>query len=192
MKRGQAFFALGGAGALATLLALAASAPATQGCQTHQCDQSNLTIGLGPDGGAVGTGYVLVDPPARTATWYSGPYIPDAGETWQPYPGNQYLTFLLPQDAGIPPNAVVQNWGAAVAAQDAEQVNNVPGSGQLDEFSNIGPTSVTVFNDTCADYYVRVWVQFSIPEGGPPQVDAAEAAPPADASEAGAEGSAGD
>jgi hypothetical protein len=177
-------------GALAALIPLAALTQATEGCQTHQCDQSNLTIGLGPDGGVVGTGEVALRDEV-SITWESVPYIPSDG-TWTVFSGNETITFVIPPDIGIPPNAVVVRYGAYVAAQADAQVNNTNAAGQLAEFSNIGPTSVSVFNDTCATYYIRVWVEFALPVGGDTEGDASDDVSPPDANEASADGTAGD
>jgi len=189
MRPARICLAFGGAGALAALIALAATVPATEGCQTHQCDQSSLTIGLGPDGGVVGTGYVLVN--GNEATWYSGPFIPGSGQTWQPYNGNQYVTFMIPPNAGIPPNATVEWAEAEVAAQPDAQANFIPGSGQLDELSNVSPTSVTVYNNACESYFVRVSVLFLLPDGGVAEAGANDALPP-DVVDVATDGAAGD
>jgi hypothetical protein len=179
MSPGRTFFAVGGAGALCTLAALTVATPATEGCQTQQCDQSNLTIGLDADGGVVGTGEVL-PPDGDYIYWESAPLNPSES-TWTVFSGQETLTFLIPPDAGIPPNATVVNYDTYVAGGRDAQASNINAAGQLAEYSNIGPTSISVLNDSCQTYYVRVVMQFQLPEAGAPE---AVAPPPPDASEA--------
>jgi hypothetical protein len=185
MRPGRSFLAVGSAGALAALVPLAVTAPATEGCQTHACDQSNLTIGVSPDGGVVGTGEIALQDD-KSITWESAPLVPAEG-SWTVFSGNETITFAIPPDVGIPPDATPVLWGGYVAAQLDAQANNVIAAGQLAEFFNIGPTSISVFNDTCATYYVRIWVQFALPDAGAPELDAPDDGAPLDASEAGAD-----
>jgi hypothetical protein len=191
MRRAQIFVrlgAIGGAGGLATLVAAGATAPATEGCYTHQCDQSSVTIGLDADGGVVGTGEVFRN--GNELTWESVPLVPAPVETWEvlrrdgsseassesvpqvpdqawtSYPGNQTITFVYGPDAGIPSNATVEEVFAWVAAGDAAEENFTLAGGQLAEFSNVDTTSVTVLNSTCALYYLRVVVVFALSDAG--------------------------
>jgi hypothetical protein len=164
-----------GAGACATVVVIAWTAAGTGGCYTHQCDQSNVIVGLGPDGGVVGTGELFTT--EGSVFWESNPALPAPGQTWTPFNGNEHLTFLLPPDAGIPANATLLNYWSYDSAQDAAQVNNINNSGQLAEYSDAGTGSITVYNETCASYFLRVVVQFLVPQadaGGDGGVDAAE------------------
>jgi hypothetical protein len=168
MKRARTLVrlgAIGGAGGVAALVAVSATAPATEGCYTHQCDQSSVTIGLAPDGGVVGTGEVSWN--GNEVTWESVPQQPAPDQIWTTYAGNQTITFVYGPDAGIPSNATVETVTAWVAAQgDATQANFTLAGGGLAEFSNVDTTSVTVFNDTCQTYFVRIVVVFTVPDAG--------------------------
>jgi hypothetical protein len=124
----------------------------------------------------VGTGEVFATD-GTSVFWESNPALPPPGQTWTPFNGNEYLTFLLPPDAGIPPNAILLNYWSYDSAQAAPQVNNVNNAGQGAEYSDAGAGSITVYNQTCARYFLRVVVQFLVPEvgaGGVGAVDAAE------------------
>jgi hypothetical protein len=169
MRRSRKVLAFGAFGAgsagVATVLALAVTTPATEGCYTHLCDQSNLTIGVAQDGGVVGTGEV-VQRDDQTLTWESVPQVPTDGTTWTFYSGNETITFVYGPDAGIPENATVLGVWSWVAAQADAQVNFTNTSGQLAEYSNATATSVTVYNDACAQYYLRVVVMFVLPDAG--------------------------
>jgi hypothetical protein len=118
-------------------------------------------------------GIVLASP--DELTWESNPALPPLGTSWTPFSGNERLTFLLPADAGIPANATVLNYWSYESAQAAPQVNNVNTAGQLAEYSDAGTGSITVYNSACASYFLRVVVQFLVPEadvGGGGAVDA--------------------
>jgi len=154
-----------GTGACATVVVIAWTTAGTGGCYTHQCDQSNVILGLGPDGGVVGTGELFATEGTSVVFWESNPTLPAPGQTWTPFNGNEHLTFLLPPDAGIPANATILNYWSYDSAQDAAQVNNVNNSGNLAEYSDAGTGSITVYNATCQSYYIRVVVQFFVPEG---------------------------
>jgi hypothetical protein len=190
MKRARTLVrlgAIGGAGGLATLVAVSATAPATEGCYTHQCDYSAATIGLAPDGGVVGTGEVAQRSDG-TLTWESVALVPPGGQTWTPFLGNQDITFVYGPDAGIPANAIVVEPKAYLAAQADAEANFIESSGQLAEFSNVDTTSVTVLNATCATYYLRVLVEFTLPDAGPADGGAAEVGAAVDAGESAADG----
>jgi hypothetical protein len=163
-------------GACATAVVIASTSAGTVDCTTHQCDVSNVTVGLGPDGGVVGTGEAF-ETDGTSVFWESNPARPPPGQTWTLFNGNEYLTFLLPPDAGIPASATLLNYWSYDSAQPDAQVNNVNNSGQLAEYSGASTESITVHNASCQSYYLRVVMQFVVPdarvgEGG--AVDPAE------------------
>jgi len=95
-------------------------------------------------------------------------------------------------DAGIPANATVWWAGSSLAAQADAQANFIDTSGQLTEFSNVDTTSVTVLNATCAAYYLRVVVEFTLPDAGPADGAAAGVGATVDGGENAAEGATSD
>jgi hypothetical protein len=136
-----------------------------------------VNVGLAPDGAVVGTGEVFATD-GTSVFWESNPALPPPGQGWTRFGPNEYLTFLLPLDAGIPANATLLNYWSYDSAQMAPQVNNINNAGQLAEYSDAGTGSITVHNDSCASYFLRVVVQFLVPEagiGGDGAVDAVEA-----------------
>jgi hypothetical protein len=147
------------------LVCVASAAPATQGCYTHQCDSLTVTLGLGADGGVVGTGEMLST--GGSLVWESNPNVPPDGGTWLPFNGNQTYVFMLPYDAGIPPGATVANYQAYVSATSDPEGNSIVADGQLAEFSGLGTDAgFSVLNDTCANYFLRVTVTFAPPDAG--------------------------
>ncbi len=167
VPRARTFLAIGSASVVVTLGALALTTSATEGCYTHACDATSASIGLGPDGGIVGTGEVVARD-SNFVWWESVPLVPPDGGTWTPHFPMESVTFYFPP-ASIPPNATVYSYAPYEAAETDAQVNNVNGAGNIDEFSDITTTSITVLNDTCALYYLRVVVTFQLPDAGPAQ-----------------------
>lgn len=161
--------AFGGAGTLVTALALTVTTPATEGCQTHQCDPSTLTIGVANDGGIVGTGEVI-QRDDQTITWESVPMVPTPdGSTWTNYSGNETITFVYGPEAGIPENATVLGAWCWVAAGSDVEANFTNCAGQLGEYSNVSTAAISVLNQTCQGYYLRVVAEFALPDAGAAQ-----------------------
>ena len=133
------------------------------GCSTHQCDASSSDAG----GGQV-TEY------GGTWTWETS----SLQSAWLPYNGNETIRFTLPDD--FPPTSTPGfTLQAYVSTSEAGQTPEAGGefveaAGQLAQFAAVTDHSFTVFNDTCADYYLRVVATVTVP---PTPVDAGADAP---------------
>jgi hypothetical protein len=160
-------------------LALATAGPATTGCTTHQCDQSS---------------YDFVDGVLLDENTYVTSYM---DSNWLPFPGNSTVRIWFPSqllrrtpkvpavEVGLDPTP---NGGDAFRNGD----NYIPGSGQLAILNclSTAPTNpaapgcpgtlyksdggsyggeLSVTNTTCANYFLRVEVDF-VPVG--PEADA--------------------
>jgi hypothetical protein len=133
-----------------------AAALATTGCTTHQCDPSASTLGL--DGG-IGTWELLCGSQC-SLTWRSGPTV----GPWLPFPGQLTYTFVFPPLPALPAGTFADFADATpyvlVAANppvtfDA-MTNFSPAAGELAEFTALSPTSLSVFNASCAGGYLVV------------------------------------
>jgi hypothetical protein len=136
--------------------------PAAWGCSTHQCDAST--------GDASGGQATEFD---GTWTWQSS----SIQTGWMPYNGNETITFTLPATF-LPSTSTPGFTLAAYVSTGSDQWADgggqfVGGGGQLAEFQIIDARRFTVFNDTCANYYLRVVVTAY----GPAPVDAGADAP---------------
>lgn len=89
-------------------------------------------------------------------TWESSPLD---GE-WLPFPRQSFYTFTLPF-GGRKPSLVV---GSVSGQQRPNTGNWTNGGGNLLEFTAVGPNQVAAINDTCSDYYVRVFA-WAAPQG---------------------------
>lgn len=119
------------------LLFLLISLPLAAGCSTHQCDARTTRASAG----------AIV---AGTNVWQSSP--PD--RDWIEYDGNETLVFSLP--SGFPSEYSLQAWVSTAPDQtEAGGGQFVEAAGQLAEFQ-LTPDGFTVFNDTCAAYFIRV------------------------------------
>jgi hypothetical protein len=115
--------------------------PAAWGCSTHQCDPSTHTE-------PGGTGTVTMSD--GTWIWESSPI--DHG--WITFDGNATLVFVLPSH--FPSDYTLQAWVSTGSDQtEAGGGQFVEAAGQLAEFQ-LTPNGFSVFNDTCASYYLRV------------------------------------
>ena len=168
----------GAPSAVAAVALLAATTVSTEGCYTHRCDPLTVTLGLlGPDGGIVGTGDIVSRDPG-SLTWESTPNLPADGGTWLLFPGMQTYVFMLPVDAGIPADARVVSYQAYESPDDASQTNNVLAAGYLTEFAGVGTDAgFSVFNATCATYFLRVIVTFANPSATASALDGGERCP---------------
>jgi hypothetical protein len=126
--------------------------PATWGCSTHQCDASSQDAGSGSGPVTEFDG---------TWTWQSS----SIQTGWIPFNHNETITFTLPSDFPVltTPGFVLTPWVSTGADQDAGDGLFVSAGGQLAEFQIVGKRSFTVFNDTCADYYLRVVATVTVP-----------------------------
>jgi hypothetical protein len=161
------------AGAIFGAFALASSA---LGCTTHQCDPTTVDIG-GDE-----------EPPA--------PWVRAEGELiwqspssvfgpWLPFPGAFTYAFALPPIPTLEPGEsadvdlidVTAEVADVQGAADAAPVNFTQITGELAQIVNLTPSSFSVVNPTCAQYFLRVSVKVPI-------VSAAEGDGGADATDA--------
>jgi hypothetical protein len=114
---------------------------AVGGCYTHQCDGSYVAVPA-PHGNVYQTD--------TEVCWESAP--PQG--PWDDFPGQRTYTFTFPPPfAGNQP----KTWTAYEAADPTNpQSNNIEATGLNAEFSNITPDGLSVYNATCAEYFVRV------------------------------------
>jgi hypothetical protein len=142
---------------------LCASAVCLFGCSTHQCDASSAD--------AAGGQVTEID---GTWTWQTS----SLQSGWIPFNPNETIRFTLPSD--FPPTSTPGfTLQAYVSTIDAGQTPEAGGefveaAGQLAEFANVTEHSFTVFNDTCAGYYLRVVASVTV---APTPVDAGADAP---------------
>ena len=124
------------------------------GCSTHQCDARTESV----DAGSVIPG---------TNVWESSPV--DHG--WITFDGNETLLFVMPSN--FPRDYTLQAWVSTGADQtEAGGGQFVEAAGQLAEFQ-LTSNGFSVFNDTCASYFLRVVATAT----GPAPVDAGADAP---------------
>lgn len=126
-------------------------------CYGRNCEGSPRQFGLDASDGR------MLD----ENTWESSP---SDGE-WLPFPRQTAYNLSLPFGGRRP-----EWWLGYVSGQQRPNTGNLTlGAGNLTVFNGVGPNALTVFNDTCSDYYIRV-VAWAAPFGS----SAAEAASPTD------------
>ncbi len=162
-------------GAFGVLGAVAVLAP-TPACTNHQCDAPpTITIDVQDDAGA---GEVTDDP----NTWESSP----AYGPWLSFPAQMTYQFQMPSQFAGRQLETTTAYLSVAPDQTAPGAIWVQGSGNAAEFSfvpagpgatNPAPT-ITLFNDTCAQYWVRAVITFA------PAADAAASDAGVDASDA--------
>jgi len=161
------FVALAGAGSVAVV------APA---CNTHDCDPSAADWGLEP-----GQEGELLD----STHWESSPI----NGTWIDYKGQEALTLHFEK---FFPNCVVPEPPLVYLSPDESPYeasdnggNFAPSAGNIGEiFPSPIPGQVTIFNNSCAEYYAYVIV--TCPDGNDAGAPPAEAGPEAGAAKDGA------
>lgn len=82
-------------------------------------------------------------------TWESSPLD---GE-WIPFPRQVVYTFTIPFGGRVPSLVL----GSVSGQQRPNTGNFTTGAGNLLEFTAIGPNQAAAINDTCSDYYIRVF-----------------------------------
>ena len=98
--------------------------------------------------------------------WLSSPTL----GAWLPFPGGRTYTLVFPPLPALPPglsadfSAVLppQAWVAAVPP-DEPDANFTQTSGQLAEFGNISPSSISITNATCAVPDYSLLVEVTVP-----------------------------
>lgn len=150
---------MGGRTWLGTVLALAclALAPAagsstSLGCSTHQCDSATVPLPSTDEPLAEQIVYVS----GNEVVWDSGP---ETGR-WLDYLGNHtYVVSYPPQFAALAAWRDLTTAFWVATTQDDASSNNTAGVGQLAEVVNVSPTSLSVFNATCQEYFLRFEVR---------------------------------
>lgn len=143
-KRGWAI--AGSAVGAAGLVAMASGGGVA--CTTHQCDGSFLDY-FGGD---------MVDEDTYETNAFD--------QQWLDFPGMRSYLIHFPRDLGRAPD-----WAKAYVGTDPNA--NAPGnlwseaSGNLAEMGVASSTGIFVYNDTCADYTLRVVVHFPSLDAGP-------------------------
>jgi hypothetical protein len=170
-------------GALATAGVIAAFAPTTA-CTNHQCDAPLAATVIDGGGGPDDAGVVSGDPNA----WESSP----AYGPWLSFPAQITYQFRMPPAFA---GRAVENTSAYLSvAPDQTDPGAVwvTGSGNAAEFyllpagpgdSNQAPT-IVLFNDTCAQYWVRVVITFAPADAAAPSDTGTDAADDGAASDA--------
>jgi hypothetical protein len=170
-----------GCGAVGVAVAVALLIP-TPACTNHQCDPSSI---LGADKTGTPTlGHVVPDDPN---SWESTPL----DGPWLQFNGQETIYFYMPpQFANREITSITPYLAVAADPFDAGSVW-VVGAGNSVEFSVLsapggGPTeppTIGVFNDTCAQYWLRLVITFApgeLTDAGAPDANAtpdADAAP---------------
>jgi hypothetical protein len=142
------------------------------GCQGHEC-VGQLEQYVSIDGGDQGH---LIAPDLWESTRLDAPWLHFPGQEayalhipeWGPGPGGQNRTF-------VEMHAYVsngQNPGINANQPNLPPLDNwTEGTGNIVEFSYESPGLITVKNDTCADFYVRVVLMAGPPGSGDPGYD---------------------
>lgn len=185
MKRSH-LLAGAGSGVFITVGVAAGGVPATSGCTTHQCDSDMVCIdstGLMKSITNASECTPVIDPPvtrsdgaadaAVPASFYNlevGHIVSDTGDEalvwdtssflgpWLDFPGQRtYVIQFPPGLSGHVPTSVV-GWVSSDndASFGASHANSTLATGQLLEITNMASTQLSVFNDTCVDYGLRI------------------------------------
>ena len=181
----------------------AAAVPATEGCQTHQCDADCVSRGWIRDVNYCAEGDTR--PTSFGQAYWSGSEIvwdsvgPDG--IWLDYPGERtywlnWWQSVHDQLGGfdlntLPPGALTE-YQAYVATDEFGQ-NSVEASGQLAEFGRFAVTEgstvwtntgIAVLNASCAEYFLRVVIRLHVGEAAPaPDASVESGADASDAAE---------
>jgi hypothetical protein len=122
------------------------------GCENHLCDPTSTTWGL-----TAGQGEQ--DPDFQDA-WESSPIE----GTWAPFPAMVTETFDVSSVFPSCPTPMLDTPQLSPDPMPTVAGSNYAwAAGNLAEVVGMGPTSVTIFNDSCADYYVRVVIHCGLP-----------------------------
>ncbi len=172
MKRYRLFTGVGSG--LAIAIVAAAGIPAGVGaCTTHQCDPSLVcidstghmkSVGSASDctadtGGTPVPSYNLdIIDDGVVLDWFTSSLF----GPWIDFPGQR--TYIINLPFGLTGHELLNYYPAVSSDSDAEadvpHMNWTPATGQLSEFVNTGtPAQVSVFNDTCVDYGLRLEVR---------------------------------
>jgi hypothetical protein len=133
---------------IAAIAGVIAAAGVT-GCQSNACTTPGVVVD-DTDGGGV----------MLEGSWASGP--PDG--PWIMYSGGETLTFKYP--AGFVATGLPTAWASTAAYQDAGAGTFVIAAGQLAEFTSEATTSISVTNQSCANYYFYMEVPGNIVAAG--------------------------
>jgi hypothetical protein len=146
------------------VIAGAAAVPAATGCTTHQCDQDCIQFGElngtlaancaagNPDvaGNAQPIGAVSQD--LDDLVWESSSMT----GPWLDFPGGRtYIFFWPPAFAGVTPYQITPMVSTMQYAQ-SPGAQSILGTGQVSVLSGINGLGITVYNDSCAEYFLRV------------------------------------
>ena len=138
------------------VLATLALACLTMGCENHLCDVSAATWGM-----TAGQGDII--PGTEDVYWESSPMY----GTWAPFPHMVTETFDIGASfPGCTP-VKVDEYISPDPMPSVGGGNSVTVAGNTAEVLGASPPgTVTVFNDSCADYYIRVVVLCSETDAG--------------------------
>jgi hypothetical protein len=133
--------------ATATVVSLAAAV--ASGCSTRQCTQGSSNY----DGGRM----------LNLSTYETN----DWNERWIPYPGNVTVNVRFPASNTRQPISVQGYVGTSDTPNGGVDFqggqNWAPTAGQLQESFFFSTTGLSVFNNSCADYFARFVVNFAPP-----------------------------
>jgi hypothetical protein len=132
------------------------------GCYGHNCDGDVQVYGRNPNEGEL----------VNADTWESSPIDGD----WIPFTKQRLWIFVM-RDLGDRTPYKIDTFISAEKNPHAANGNWTLGSGNLSEQSGVGPGTIAVKNDTCADYYIRVVAEASPRPPTPPVTTAADAGP---------------
>ena len=120
-------------------------APFMPACFTRACDGDSVDFGKNPGEG------MLID----QDTWQSSPI----DGKWIPYPHKRYYHFDVGPSLGLRTPQDIRVYIAAVEQQNTDGANFAEAAGSLAEYSYIYPGTVSIYNNTCADYYMHVQIK---------------------------------
>jgi hypothetical protein len=124
-------------------LSIGGAALVAPGCYGRNCeDGPGKTFGVDP-----GQGRML-----DANTWESAAFT----EKWLWFPRQRTYTFDVSALGGRTPSLIVPYISAT---PEPNQSNSTVGSGNGVVFVNVRPNGLDVKNDTCSDYYLRLYLQ---------------------------------
>jgi hypothetical protein len=122
------------------VLAVATCAPALTGCPANPCMGASVVVDDTDGGQIVGN--------SDLAWWQSGPL----DGPWIQYNGGETVTFKYPSNFRA--NGLPFCWVSTAAYQEAGAGTFTPATGQLCEETSFAEASVSITNQTCANYYL--------------------------------------
>ena len=149
-----------------TAIFAALVAPFVPACFTRACEGDYVEFGKNPGEGQ------LVD----ADTWQSSPF----DGKWIRYPHQRTYRIDVTSTLGARTPTEVRTFIAADETPNTTS-NFTEGSGSLVEYSYLFPGTVSIHNDSCADYFIRVEVRAAPVADASPDATAVDAAAAVDA-----------